>query len=76
MNTELVSNDMAQVSNSSDRFVREKERQQITQISRSTAWRLEQEGKFPARRQIGGRAVGWLHSELMDWVNNQPKVGA
>ena len=59
-----------------DRLVRERERLQITQISRTTAWRLEKEGKFPARRQIGGRSVGWLYSELMDWLNSQPKVAA
>ena len=36
-----------------DRLVREKERQCITSISRSTAWKLEQVGQFPLRKSIG-----------------------
>ncbi|EJZ1858289.1 AlpA family phage regulatory protein, partial [Escherichia coli] len=32
-----------------DRLVREEERQNITSISRSQAWKLEREGKFPPR---------------------------
>ena len=32
-----------------DRLVREKERQKITSISRSQAWKLEREGKFAPR---------------------------
>ncbi|HAV2434669.1 TPA: AlpA family phage regulatory protein, partial [Escherichia coli] len=32
-----------------DRLVREKERYEITSISRTQAWKLEREGKFPPR---------------------------
>ena len=51
-----------------DRFLREREVQGITGLSRTTRWRLEREGKFPARRQISDNAVGWLESEISDWI--------
>ncbi|EFJ81174.1 hypothetical protein HMPREF9534_02811 [Escherichia coli MS 69-1] len=29
---------------------------------------------FPARRQLGARSVGWLLSEVNDWLERQPKA--
>ncbi|EOI7389726.1 helix-turn-helix transcriptional regulator [Yersinia enterocolitica] len=52
-----------------DRLVREKERQYITSISRSTAWKLERSGKFPKRKSIGLKSCGWLLSDLLCWIN-------
>lgn len=49
----------------SDRLVREQERQHITSVSRSTAWKFEQEGKFPLRKAIGAKSCGWLLSDLL-----------
>ncbi|MFV7784208.1 helix-turn-helix transcriptional regulator [Shewanella marisflavi] len=53
-----------------DRFVREAERRAITSISRTTAWTLERKGLFPKRRHLypQSTAVGWLLSELNEWV--------
>lgn len=42
--------------------------QQVTGLSRSTAWRLEKEGKFPSRRQLSANAVGWLKTEIEAWI--------
>ena len=56
---------------SSDRLVREKERQYITSISRSTAWKLEQVGQFPLRKSIGLKSCGWLLSDLLCWINER-----
>ena len=52
----------------SDRLVRERERQRITSISRSTAWKMEQSGKFPLRKSIGMKSCGWLLSDLLCWI--------
>ncbi len=41
-------------------------------LSRSTIWRLESQGKFPKRRQIGPGAVGWLEEEIEQWMLNRP----
>ncbi|WP_447870451.1 helix-turn-helix transcriptional regulator [Serratia fonticola] len=53
----------------SDRLVREQERQRITSIARSTAWKLEQAGKFPVRKALGAKSCGWLLSDLLCWIN-------
>ncbi len=53
----------------SDRLVREQERQRITSVSRSTAWKLERTGQFPLRKSIGARSCGWLLSDLLCWIS-------
>ncbi|HAF2131016.1 TPA: AlpA family phage regulatory protein [Salmonella enterica] len=50
-----------------DRTIREPECRQITGLCRSTRYMMEKEGAFPARRKLGGRAVGWLLSEVTAW---------
>ncbi len=51
-----------------DRFLREPEVRRITGLSRTTRWRLEKAGKFPARRQISDNAVAWFSSEVQAWM--------
>ena len=41
-------------------------------LSRSTIWRLENQEKFPKRRQIGPGAVGWLEEEVEQWMSDRP----
>lgn len=53
----------------SDRLVREQERQHITSVSRSTAWKLERAGQFPVRKSIGPKSCAWLLSDLLCWIN-------
>ncbi|OEG73875.1 transcriptional regulator [Shewanella colwelliana] len=59
-----------------NRIVREAERKAITSVSRSTAWNLERQGLFPKRRKLSPQstAVGWLLSELNDWVTSRQSV--
>lgn len=57
-----------------DRLIREKERQHITSISRTTAYTLEKEERFPARKMLGRNSCVWLLSDLLFWINNPPKV--
>ncbi|WP_434930702.1 helix-turn-helix transcriptional regulator [Shewanella sp. HL-SH5] len=61
-----------------DRIVREAERKKITSISRTTAWSLERKGLFPKRRQLypQSTSVGWLLSELTDWVSTRQPISA
>lgn len=51
-----------------DRFIREKECQATTGLSRVTRWRLERQGKFPRRRQISANSIAWLESEVREWM--------
>ena len=43
-------------------------------LSRSTIWRLESQGEFPKRRQLGPGAVGWLEEEVEKWMLDRPHV--
>jgi predicted DNA-binding transcriptional regulator AlpA len=52
----------------SDRIVLEPERQRLTQLARSTWWRLEQAGLAPSRRRLSPGRSGWLLSEIESWI--------
>nr|WP_284694688.1 AlpA family phage regulatory protein [Geomonas sp. Red32] len=45
-------------------------------VSHMTIYRLEKRGEFPARRKITGKKVGWLASEVREWLAALPKVEA
>ncbi|EEJ6214867.1 AlpA family phage regulatory protein [Salmonella enterica subsp. enterica serovar Muenchen] len=57
-----------------DRIIREKECRSLTGLSRTTRYLREKKGTFPERRDLGGRCVGWLLSEVQEWQKNQPKA--
>ena len=50
-----------------DRFVRERERREITGVPTSTWYEKMQEGAAPQPVNIGPRSVAWLLSELSEW---------
>ena len=39
-----------------------------TGLSRSTIYMQMSEGKFPQSRSLGARAVGWLESDIDQWI--------
>ena len=44
---------------------------QRTGLSRSTIYLRISEGNFPRPVSLGGRAVGWIESEINDWLDEQ-----
>lgn len=44
-----------------------------TGLSRSTIYLRVKEGAFPKPVNLGARAVGWIESEIDDWLNKQIK---
>ena len=48
--------------------------QQRTGLSRSTLYQYIKEGGFPAPVQLGPRAVGWLESDISDWITARVKL--
>lgn len=42
-----------------------------TGLSRSTIYLRMSEGCFPLPISLGGRAVGWIESEVNDWIDQQ-----
>ncbi len=57
-----------------DRLIRTTEVLRMTGLSRTSIWRLERQGDFPARRQVSGNAVAWLESEVLEWITSRPQV--
>ena len=45
--------------------------EQVTGLSRSTIYRKIQENTFPAPISLGARAVGWIESEVQQWIEEQ-----
>lgn len=54
-----------------DRIIRAKEVQNMTGLSRTTLWRLENKGEFPYRVSLGGNSVGWKLSEIKQWIDER-----
>ena len=52
----------------SDRILRKPEVLAKTGLSNNTIARLEAAGRFPVRRRISPRAVGWVESEVDAWI--------
>ena len=46
----------------------------MTNLSRVTIWRLENEGQFPQRIKISTKRVGWLEDEVTKWIEKRPRV--
>ncbi len=57
-------------------ILRKKDIQKKIGLSAVTLWRLEREGKFPSRIQLGPRCVGWLEADVDEWLKSRPKVYA
>jgi prophage regulatory protein len=39
--------------------------------SRSSIYKWMAEDKFPRSISLGGKAVGWIESEIFDWINQR-----
>lgn len=39
-----------------------------TGLSRATIYRMMEEGQFPKSIKLGSHAVGWIESEVSDWL--------
>jgi prophage regulatory protein len=52
-------------------YVDKAELRQITNLSDSTIARLEREGRFPRRRKLSTRRVGWRRQEVAAWCGSR-----
>ena len=57
-------------------FLRWPRVRQLTSLSRSTVWRLEKNGQFPARRKLSANSVGWSLIELQAWMQSRSAATA
>ena len=54
-----------------DRFIRDRERQELTGVPRSTWARYEKAGTVPKARTLLGETRGWLLSEIKAWMQER-----
>ena len=56
------------------RILRLSEIKNRTGLSRSTIYLRMSDGAFPKPISLGGRAVGWIETEIDDWIVYQIKA--
>ena len=54
------------------RFLRTREVMERIGISRATLYRWQRTGHFPQSRKLSEYSVGWLNSEIEDWIRTRP----
>ena len=57
------------------KFLNRKAVYEITGKSRSTIYRDIEDGTFPRPYKTGKRAIAWLESDILDWVDSRPVAG-
>jgi prophage regulatory protein len=55
-------------------ILRRKQVEQRTGLSRSTINLRAAQGDFPKAVSLGARAVGWLESEVEEWLNSRVQL--
>lgn len=56
--------------NNVPRILRLDEVMRITGLSRSTIYELMNAKNFPQSVKLGKHSVGWLESEVIEWINH------
>jgi len=56
--------------------LKRKEVERITGLSRSTIYRLMNQGKFPRTLTVSSMAVRWIESEIQEWLDQKVKERA
>jgi prophage regulatory protein len=59
--------------NMAEAILRLAETKKRTALSRSSMYAAIRRGEFPKQIQIGPRAVGWLESDIAEWIAACPK---
>jgi prophage regulatory protein len=55
------------------RILKTNEVVKIIGLSKVTIWRMERSGTFPQRINLTNRRVGWIESEIFEWLESRPK---
>ena len=65
---------MAQTIQQEPAFLRRKQVETRTGLSRSTIYQYIKAGVFPKPVPLGPRAVGWLESEVNEWITERVRI--
>jgi prophage regulatory protein len=66
---------MAEAIHRAPALLRRKEVQTRTGLARSTIYQHIKAGTFPKPVPLVGRAVGWVESEVNEWIAERIKIG-
>jgi len=58
------------------RFIRRKEVEHITGLSRSTIYVMVGDGTFPKQVRLGAKAVGWYEDDIKRWMEERREVSS
>jgi len=53
------------------RFIKRKEVETITGLSRSSIYAKMESGSFPSAIKLGERSVAWIYDEVLEWAKNR-----
>lgn len=53
-----------------------KEVSKLVGLSKTMLWRLEKDGNFPQRVQLGEKRVAWPRAEVEAWIGARPRIAA
>lgn len=56
------------------RIINKKQLSQLIPYSNAHIQRLEQDGQFPKRIQLGPNRVGWSLNEVQGWIESKKKM--
>jgi prophage regulatory protein len=59
-----------------DRILRRAAVRAATGLPNTSLDRLEQEGRFPKRRRLTERSIGWSEREIQQWIEDRLNGGA
>lgn len=59
------------ITTSTNRFIKRREVQALTSLSTSELYRRMNAGTFPAQINLGPKAVAWLESEILKWIDER-----
>ena len=63
---------MQEVTTMQERLIRRREVEEIAGLSRSSIYRLMQDGEFPRPVRVGPAAVRWRASDITAWLESRP----
>ncbi len=53
------------------KFLKVDEVMEMTKLSQSSIYRLEQQGQFPQRVKLSERAVAWREEDIRNWMDSR-----
>jgi prophage regulatory protein len=54
------------------KYLRRRDVEEITSLSRTTIYKLMSQGAFPRPVKLTGKAVAWPESAIVDWLASRP----